>query len=166
MARWLKASPMLMAHPATGVVGNAGLGAWLRLAMWLVIYPQEGNVVPTSLVRSVATRRETKLLLEAGMLLIQPDGYAVTNSLNICGSGRTDDAWRPGMDYPAARPAIARRLRDEVYGRDGHACVFCGATEDLSLDHIYPYSLGGPDTLENLQTLCRRCNSSKGARVP
>lgn len=38
-------------------------------------------------------------------------------------------------------------------------------TEHLSLDHIHPYSLGGEDTLGNLQTLCRPCNSRKGARV-
>lgn len=63
------------------------------------------------------------------------------------------------------RPAIDQALRDRVYARDGHACLHCGAAEKLSLDHIYPWSLGGPDTFENLQTLCTRCNSSKGARV-
>jgi len=44
-------------------------------------------------------------------------------------------------------------------------CVFCGATEDLTLDHIIPVSKGGENTKSNIQRLCRRCNSSKGNRV-
>lgn len=63
------------------------------------------------------------------------------------------------------RDEIPQWLRDRVMERDGHACVQCGATDDLTLDHIYPWSLGGPDTYANLRVLCRSCNSSKGARV-
>lgn len=64
-----------------------------------------------------------------------------------------------------ARPPIDPELRRAVYERDGFSCVNCLATDDLSLDHIHPWSLGGPDTFENFQTLCRPCNSSKGDRV-
>lgn len=63
------------------------------------------------------------------------------------------------------RQKIPSSLRAAVYERDGHACVQCGSTERLSLDHIYPHSRGGQDVLDNLQTLCRSCNSRKGARV-
>jgi 5-methylcytosine-specific restriction endonuclease McrA len=63
------------------------------------------------------------------------------------------------------REKITDFLRQRVYDRDGRACLHCGAADDLTLDHIRPWSLGGPDTFENLQTLCRSCNSSKGARV-
>lgn len=78
--------------------------------------------------------------------------------------------WARGMKlkrFPdgRVRAKIADSLRAAVYERDGRACLHCGATERLSLDHIHPWSLGGPDTLENLQTLCRPCNSRKGARV-
>ncbi len=69
--------------------------------------------------------------------------------------------------YPAApRPYIPFPLRVAVYRRDGFACLHCGAAQRLTLDHIYPFSKGGPDTYENLQTLCLRCNIRKGARVP
>lgn len=73
--------------------------------------------------------------------------------------------WQRGVDPEKGRPAIPRQLRQAVYERDGYACLHCGATERLPLDHIYPYSKGGRDTLENLQTLCKPCNSRKGARV-
>jgi hypothetical protein len=63
------------------------------------------------------------------------------------------------------RPKIPHALRADVYERDGYRCLHCGTPDALTLDHIHPFSLGGPDTFENLQTLCRRCNSKKGARV-
>jgi 5-methylcytosine-specific restriction endonuclease McrA len=54
-----------------------------------------------------------------------------------------------------------RALRKKVMRRDGYRCVRCGATEDLTLDHVIPRSKLGPDGLENLQTLCRSCNEAK-----
>ena len=55
-----------------------------------------------------------------------------------------------------------RQFRMVVYARDNWRCVSCGATEDLTLDHIVPKSKGGPHTPENLQTMCRPCNNKKG----
>jgi hypothetical protein len=63
------------------------------------------------------------------------------------------------------RKRIPDALRMAIYDRDGWACLHCGETESLSLDHIHPHSLGGEDTLDNLQTLCRPCNSRKGTRT-
>lgn len=63
------------------------------------------------------------------------------------------------------RRKIPQWIRELVYERDEYRCVECAATEDLTLDHIYPWSLGGSDDPHNLRTLCRPCNSSKGARV-
>lgn len=59
---------------------------------------------------------------------------------------------------------ISSSLRTQVYERDGYACVTCGVMKDLSCDHIMPEKLGGPTTLENLQTMCRPCNSKKGVK--
>ena len=63
------------------------------------------------------------------------------------------------------RDTILASLRERIYRRDGYRCLRCGAVHDLTLDHIYPVSLGGTDAEDNLQTLCRSCNSSKGATV-
>lgn len=57
----------------------------------------------------------------------------------------------------------ANALRLQVFERDAYRCRQCGDWHDLTLDHIIPQSHGGPTTLENLQTLCRSCNSKKGA---
>lgn len=60
---------------------------------------------------------------------------------------------------------VAREVRAAIYNRDGHRCAACGSADDLTIDHIYPVSLGGSDDPANLQTLCRPCNCRKGARV-
>lgn len=59
---------------------------------------------------------------------------------------------------------IGNQLRTEVYERDGYACVKCGSRRQLSVDHIVPEIHGGPTEIGNLQTMCRPCNSKKGAR--
>jgi hypothetical protein len=61
------------------------------------------------------------------------------------------------------RPYIPRATRAAVYDRDGWCCQICGTREQLTLDHIVPYSHGGPDTVDNLRTLCHPCNSRRGA---
>lgn len=62
------------------------------------------------------------------------------------------------------RQPIPRKLRHEVFKRDGYKCCECGATKDetsLEIDHIVPVSRGGTNDIDNLQTLCRECNRMK-----
>ena len=58
---------------------------------------------------------------------------------------------------------IPSSIRWAVWERDNFTCLHCGTRRYLSLDHIIAESRGGPSTIENLQTLCRSCNSKKGA---
>ena len=46
----------------------------------------------------------------------------------------------------------------------GNRCNYCGSTEKLALDHIFPQKLGGKDVGDNLIYACRSCNSSKGKK--
>lgn len=62
------------------------------------------------------------------------------------------------------KKVIGPGLRRLVHERDQYRCVRCGTWKHLTCDHIIPESKGGPTTLENLQTLCQPCNSSKGIR--
>lgn len=41
------------------------------------------------------------------------------------------------------------------------ACLACGSDDDLTLDHVIPLALGGRNSVENIQVLCRSCNSIK-----
>jgi 5-methylcytosine-specific restriction endonuclease McrA len=63
------------------------------------------------------------------------------------------------------RHEITPALRRRIWGRDKYTCLHCGGHRHLSIDHIIPRSKGGRLYDENLQTLCRSCNSRKGAKV-
>lgn len=76
-----------------------------------------------------------------------------------------EDRRPPGEPPEPRKKPIPVSLRVKVQVRDGGKCCACGTDQDLSIDHIYPESRGGLTVLENLQTLCRSCNSRKGARV-
>lgn len=41
-------------------------------------------------------------------------------------------------------------------------CAHCSTWEDITIDHIVSLADGGSDDLDNLQFLCRPCNSKKG----
>lgn len=62
---------------------------------------------------------------------------------------------------------INLRLRFRVMQRDNFKCCMCGASPakdsnvELHIDHIVPWSKGGETTMENLQTLCSKCNLGK-----
>lgn len=56
-----------------------------------------------------------------------------------------------------------KKLRKRVFSNDNNKCVSCGSRNDLTIDHIIPVVKGGGNDPDNLQTLCRKCNSSKGA---
>jgi 5-methylcytosine-specific restriction endonuclease McrA len=57
--------------------------------------------------------------------------------------------------------------RKNLYKRDGYTCQYCGRrapSEDLSIDHIVPRSLGGKSSWTNCVLACIRCNVRKGNR--
>lgn len=62
------------------------------------------------------------------------------------------------------RKAVSKRVRFEVFKRDGFTCQYCGATPPtvvLEVDHIEPVSLGGTNDEWNLLTSCFDCNRGK-----
>lgn len=148
----LKIDSRAFSHPKILRAGNASVGLWVRLASWAVRYHPGDWTLPSEIVRSYSTPAQIRRMIAAGLATPTSDGYEL--DAELLGWCRND-----------SRASIPTEQRRRIYERDGNACLRCDATEDLTLDHIYPWSLGGPDTDENLRTLCRSCNSSKGARV-
>ena len=63
------------------------------------------------------------------------------------------------------RESIPESVRHSVWERDGGACRACGGKNDLQYDHVIPVSMGGANSVENMQILCGSCNRRKGASV-
>lgn len=69
------------------------------------------------------------------------------------------------------RMLMTKKLRDFIKKRDHFTCCNCGNSTQLEpnllleIDHIIPVAKGGQTVEENLQTLCWKCNRSKGAKI-
>lgn len=74
--------------------------------------------------------------------------------------------WRdPVRIFTAEQKAI-------IHGRAGGRCEhkpllwFRCRAQGTQADHVYPWSKGGPTTIENGQSMCGQCNRAKSARTP
>ena len=69
------------------------------------------------------------------------------------------------------RLLMTPKLREYIKKRDGYRCVKCGISNEdeknllLEIDHITPLAKGGITSESNLQTLCWKCNRSKGKKL-
>lgn len=50
-----------------------------------------------------------------------------------------------------------QRVRREKLRKTGY-CEVCKSDKRLVVHHVLPVDMGGTDTIENLQTLCRDCH--------
>ncbi|MBI4603286.1 MAG: HNH endonuclease [Planctomycetes bacterium] len=67
--------------------------------------------------------------------------------------------------YMKPRVVFSRR---NLFRRDRNTCQYCGkrfSTEDLSIDHVLPRSLGGHSSWTNCVVACLGCNARKGNRT-
>lgn len=53
----------------------------------------------------------------------------------------------------------------EIKNKYGNVCLRCGTSKRLSIDHVIPISKGGTNTVDNIQPLCGKCNSTKGTKI-
>ena len=69
------------------------------------------------------------------------------------------------------RAMMTKKLREFIKNRDNFTCCNCGNSTHaepnllLEIDHIIPIAKGGYTEEENLQTLCWKCNRSKGDKI-
>lgn len=101
-------------------------------------------------------------------VVIGPDGewdepnQTVRSEKTYWSEDFAEDPNRPRWTHAVS---ISPQLRSKIMLKCGHACVHCGATEQLQIDHIRPKSHGGDESEENLQILCRSCNMRKGSQT-
>lgn len=111
----------------------------------------------------MAIREARELIEQAAKILVDrgleeyADGHA-HYFLTLTGE---DKDFRPVY----IKGSIPSKLREQVFERDGYKCKRCFSTRLLQADHVFPESKGGETTLENLQTLCKKCNLKKGSKI-
>ncbi|HDR9497083.1 TPA: HNH endonuclease [Burkholderia cepacia] len=75
------------------------------------------------------------------------------------------DVEQAGIQKKTKRKSISKKVRFEVFKRDGFVCQYCGAHPSqavLEVDHIIPVAEGGADEFDNYITACLPCNRGKG----
>ncbi|ABD54883.1 HNH endonuclease [Jannaschia sp. CCS1] len=66
-------------------------------------------------------------------------------------------------DYVKPQKRVAF-TRFNLFLRDHFSCQYCGATGDLTFDHVVPRASGGVTSWENVVAACSKCNLRKGSR--
>lgn len=92
---------------------------------------------------------------------------AVVVLLVFANNFHTTSQWRdPQRIYNSEQRAIVkRRAGNRCESRSMFGLMRCRARGE-QIDHIYPWSKGGPTTIENAQLLCARDNRAKSAKTP
>ena len=77
--------------------------------------------------------------------------------------------WRVRGYVKGRTKSFKRKIwrRVHLYLQD-YMCFYCRKTLEFkgsTLDHVYPQSLGGKDSLSNLVACCKKCNSKKGSKT-
>lgn len=160
---WFKVDPRFHSHPAVMAANCSAIGLWVRAGSWCARHSPGGYVPREFLDLIGSTPGQADQLVRVGLWKRPKGGWTTLRDVPGRPGGTPIPLW--AVERTDYRKKVPAWIRDHVFERDAYACVQCGAVEDLTLDHIHPWSLGGKDTVNNLRVLCRPCNSSKGARI-
>jgi len=86
--------------------------------------------------------------------------WAINNHDIECGEWFLQELLARDYQVKKAEFETLRRNSSLLKQFKGMPCVVCGKPSD-TVDHIVPLSKGGSNELNNLQPMCRSCNSKK-----
>lgn len=145
------------------MAGNEAMGLWVLAGSWCARHSPEGRIVREIMPLLGGSDELAARLVRAGLWRRVKGGYQMLRAVPAVRGCQPLTLW--DIERGGHRQKIPDDIRALVMRRDGGQCVVCGSEVDMTLDHILPWSKGGPDTAANLRVLCRPCNSSKGAKV-
>lgn len=155
---------------------NEGLGARIRVALWLRDEVGEGGIFSKARLREAIQGAEQ---VDRRMRDLRPAGWVI-KTYRDKPSLQPDQLYLESMGLPiweqehraAGLRQISAKTRRFVYERDGHMCRRCGhaAGEEyvdapgtrvrLTLGHVNPHRSGSAANAEDLITECARCNET------
>ena len=157
-------------HPKFVGLSNDAFALWVRCIGYCRRNLTDGFVPEQAAVARARTKTPKKAIAELLKPAVCPPGLRplwvrVETGFLVCNYLK----WNPSrarVEEDRAANRWSRAAYPIVSRRDGLACRYCGADNDLTIDHLVPRSLGGGDEPENLAVACRSCNARKGARTP
>lgn len=116
-------------------------------------------------------RDENLLPVPRGRVAALAREHHITGGVMMKIVHRTSWKVRPEQQEPPTRRQTPRRYIDEAWQelkrKYDSTCLRCGRREpdiELTADHVIPMSAGGAHTIDNIQPLCRNCNSAKNSQ--
>jgi len=114
--------------------------------------------------KMVMDSSETINQLKKEIDIVKQENYRLINERNDLQSKYNNLKKTPKKVVLTNIYPVPKWMKKEVFKRDNYKCLACGTSENLTMDHIKPRSMGGLNDIDNLQTLCQHCNLSKGAK--
>lgn len=148
---WIRVDDRFFRCPEALEVGHRAALLYLEFNAYALQFNLNGTV-PIDVAKWLSRKCPSHLrrLVDVGLLLETDHSFVIV------------EKWVEDDVYIDTE-VIPRWLRDRIFEVDGYKCRQCGTGDDLSIDHIISRFRGGENKPNNLQTLCRRCNSQKGA---
>lgn len=159
------------------------MGAMVRSACWLATEVGEGGAFTKAQLRQAVPGREQ---VDRRMRDLRKFGWRI-DEYRMGKNLKPDElrlvkigvpVWDKAARKAATPPTISAKVRQEVFTRDDHACVRCGAAAGeyfndqpgvrvrLTAAHVYPDTMGGKATAADLVTACQRCNEAIREETP
>lgn len=128
-------------------------------------------------------RRALMLLWNAAACVVDPDDYRLYTWADWARlTLRDGEPFLQAVTFRMRVPEVVTLVRHDrpalvtvnfsrrnLFRRDRWTCQYCGVqpgTEELTIDHVVPRSLGGGSTWENCVLACVPCNARKANRTP
>ena len=138
----------------------SGMAAKNLIMIWLIGSEYDGDLPELS---TLAFRLRIKVSdLEKSIIELCKYGFLVETEEAPRAEKTTSKELREKAGF--GDRYVDQLTKDLIHLRDVN-CVYCGATENLEIDHVFPVSKGGNSEPENLQLLCRSCNRSKRSKT-
>lgn len=87
---------------------------------------------------------------------------------HLCPAFFVSEGFTETEEYRSQSRNIPRKILIRVIRRDNSLCQKCSKSlldRDIEIDHVIPFSKGGPTVESNLQVLCFDCNRAKGKKL-
>lgn len=171
MARWFRFYEDALDDPKVQRLSGDAFKVWVNI---LCVASRNSGLLPARCDLAFALRKSEKAADEAVAELV------AAGLIDMTDAGPTPHNWSgrqyvSDTSYERVKRHRGKRseagllsqwqptpeMRTSIYERDGNACVYCGSSENLTIDHRVPELRGGTNETDNLQTACRQCNASK-----